>query len=352
MPEHDFIIGNDEPVLVTGSNGFIGSKVVENLLRYGFKNLRCFVRPSSNLEALNKIAKTFESARIDIVKGNLLSPDDCRKAAEGVSVIYHLAMQREKTFPGCFLNTVVTTRNLLDSVVQAACVKRFLNVSSFAVYSNWNLKRGALLDETCEIETHLVERHESYTYAKGKQDELLLEYVRKYQIPFVIVRPGAVYGPGQREITGRVGIDSFGFFLHLGGPNQIPLSYVDNCAEAIMLAGIRKGVDGEVFNIVDDDLPTSRQFLKMYKKHVGHFGSFYIPYRIFYAICYLWEKYARWSENQLPPVFNRRRCATYWKGNRYSNRKLKDLLGWRPRIRFPDAARAYFEYAKETARPS
>ena len=48
----DYIISQDQRILVTGSNGFIGSKVVENLLEYGFANLRCFVRPSSNLGRL------------------------------------------------------------------------------------------------------------------------------------------------------------------------------------------------------------------------------------------------------------------------------------------------------------
>jgi len=67
--------------------------------------------------------------------------------------------------------------------------------------------------------------------------------------------------PGVRQrITPRVGIDTFGTFLHLGGANQIPLTYVDNCAEAMVLAGIAPGIDGEVFNIVDDDLPSSGLF--------------------------------------------------------------------------------------------
>ena len=43
-----FIASPKDCILVTGSNGFIGSKVVEKLLEYGFANLRCFVRPSSN----------------------------------------------------------------------------------------------------------------------------------------------------------------------------------------------------------------------------------------------------------------------------------------------------------------
>ena len=103
------------------------------------------------------------------------------------------------------------------------------------------------------------------------------EYGRRFGIPYVILRPGAAYGPGDRGITGRVGIDTFGVFLHLGGSNRIPLTYVDNCAEAIVLAGLVKGVDGEVFNVVDDDLPTSRNFLRRYKKSVRSFRSLYIP---------------------------------------------------------------------------
>ena len=124
------------------------------------------------------------------------------------------------------------------------------------------------------------------------------------------------------------------------------LDYIDNCAEAIVLAGIKKGVDGEVFNIVDDDLPTSREFLEMYKKNVGHFKSIYIPYRIFYFLCYLWEKYSKWSEGQLPPAFNRLKCAAHWKCIRHSNKKLKNLLGWKPKISFDEASNRYFEYLK------
>ena len=346
MKQNDFIIDYCDPLLITGSNGFIGSKVVESLLSYGFKNLRCFVRPSSNLATLNKIISSFEKSKVEVVKGNLLFPDDCKKVTEGVSVIYHLAAGIEKSFPGSYMNSVVSTRNLLDSTLKYQVIKRFLNVSSFSVYSNIKIKRGGLLDESCQLENQLMQRYEPYCFGKIKQDELVLDYNRKYKIPYVIVRPGAVFGPGRNLITARVGIDTFGIFLHLGGSNIIPFTYVDNCAEAIVLAGITKGVDGEIFNIVDDDIPTSRQFLKLYKKNVGHFNSIYVPYRIFYFLCFLWEKYSYWSKGQLPPAFNRRRCAAYWKGNRYTNKKLKQLLGWSPKVSFDEAIQSYFKHLK------
>ena len=349
MPEDDLIIDFDELVLITGSNGFIGSRVVEALLHYGFRNLRCFVRPSSDLTILNKVMGSLDGTKIEVVKGNLLSSDDCRRATKGVSVIFHLAAGIEKSFAGCYMNSVMTTRNLLDSIIEDGAVKRFLNVSSLAVYSNLDTRRRALLDETCRIETEFMQRYEPYVFGKVKQDELLLEYNRKHDIPYVIVRPAPVYGPGKESIPARVGIGTFGVFLHLGGLNRIPLTYVDNCADAIVLAGTRKGIDSEVFNIVDDDLPRSRTFLRMYKKHVRRFRSIYIPYPIFYSLCGLWEKYSRWSEGQLPPAFNRRRCAAYWKGSRYSNKKSKRLLGWRPRVPFDEGASRHFEYLKERA---
>jgi nucleoside-diphosphate-sugar epimerase len=348
MTDNDLIIGLDDPILITGSNGFIGSRVVEILIRMGFTNLRCFVRPSSNVTRLEKLLSAAPGVRAQVIVGNLHSRDDCAKAARDAKVIFHLAVANEKTFPGSFMNCVVTTRNLLDAVVRFGALRRFVNISSFATYSTWNMRAGQLLDETCELESKPVERAEAYAFAKLKQDELIIEYASKYHLPYVIMRPGAVYGPGG-HLTSRVGIDTFGVFLHLGGSNQIPLTYVDNCAEAIVLAGLKPGVDGEVFNIVDDDLPTSRKFLRLYKKHGRRFRSIYVPYWLFYIFSWAWERYSKWSEGQLPPAFNRRHCATYWKGNRYSNQKLKDRLGWKPMVPFSEASMRYFAYVRKTS---
>ena len=170
-----------------------------------------------------------------------------------------------------------------------------------------------------------------------------MEYGRKHATPYVIVRPGVVYGPGKSAISGRVGSGAFGIFLHLGGTNLIPFTYVDNCADAIVLAGITKGIDGEVLNVVDDDLPTSRRFLRLYKTHVRPFASLPMPRAASYLLCSLWERYSQWSEGQLPPVFNRHAWHAYWKGSRYANAKAKRLLGWTPKVTTDEGLRRYFE---------
>src|SRR5882762_4456763 len=332
----------NECILVTGSNGFIGSKVVRELLEYGFANLRCFVRPSSKLDRLKKLlGEVHARQNVEFVIGDLLSQDDCRKATAGVSIIYHLDAGMEKSFAGAFMNSALGTRNLMDAFLERGEPKRFVNVSSFAVYSNLSLKRGARLDETCPLEDALQERFDAYGFGKLKQEELVKEYGAKYKLPYVILRPGAVFGPGKKALSGRVGIDTFGFFIHLGGSNQLPLTFVDNCAEAVVLAGLKPGVDGEIFNVVDDELPTGRQFLESYKNRVKTFRSVRIPYSLAYAICIFWEKYSKWSKNQVPPVFNRRRCAAQWKKMGYSNQKLKDRLGWEPNVPMEDAMKEF-----------
>jgi nucleoside-diphosphate-sugar epimerase len=328
----EYIASLDNRILVTGSNGFIGTKVIEILLEYGFSNIRCLVRSSSRLGRLEQALSSFDAGRdVEIVTGDLLSREDCEKAAENVSIIYHLAAGMEKSFAGAFMNSALATRNLLDAFLEVGKPKRFVNVSSFAVYSNLSLKHNSLLDETCPLETASQERFDAYGFGKLKQEEIVREYAKHHRLPCVTLRPGYVFGAGKQELNGRVGIKIFGPFIQVNGSNLLPLTYVDNCAEAIVLAGLTPGIDGEVFNIVDDDLLTARQFLKTYKV-ARRFRSVSVPYWVAYSACYAWEKYSKWSKGQLPPAFNRRRCVANWKSQRYSNEKLKTRLGWKPRV--------------------
>src|SRR5215471_8759258 len=192
------IVGLQECILITGAAGFIGGRVLEMLLERGYRNLRCLVRPTGNRAKLEEIQTRYKGrAQIEIIKGNLLSREDCLQAVQGVAVVYHLAAGRgEKLVPDAFMNSVVTTRNLLGACQSETRLKRFVTVSSFSVYSNCRKPAGRLLDESCPMETEPQLRGDAYTFAKVKQDELVLELAVKWKIPYVIVRPGVVYGPG------------------------------------------------------------------------------------------------------------------------------------------------------------
>jgi nucleoside-diphosphate-sugar epimerase len=335
-------------VLVTGGAGFLGSRLVEILIRQSQCHVRVLVRQRSKIAA---IASSWDcdTSRLEVIQGDLLSRGDCDAAAKDASIIYHLAAGTgTKSYPEAFRNSVVATRNLLDAVVKHRCLKRFVNISSFAVYSNQS--PNGVLDESCPLEEKPALRGEAYTYAKAKQDDLVEDYASKYSVPYVTVRPGMAYGPGKHGIhSGRIGLSLFDRFVHLGGRNTIPLTYRDNCVEAILAAATTPGIEGQIFNVVDDDLPSSREFVSLYEKHVAPLRSVYVPRPLLYLACVAWEKYCRWSDDQLPPIFNRRTYRAYWKRTAYSNAKLKRLTGWQPKIETQEGLQRFFESCRSAA---
>src|SRR2546427_11936821 len=147
MERETLIIGPDDPIVVTGATGFIGVRLVESLLVSGFRNVRCFARPSSAVSRLEAIvAQSGGGRRIEVVKGNLLSREDCAAATKDVAVIFHLAAGRgEESFPAVFINSVVTTRNFLQSRLQHARLRGFFNINAFAVYTNTQKPRWVLV---------------------------------------------------------------------------------------------------------------------------------------------------------------------------------------------------------------
>jgi nucleoside-diphosphate-sugar epimerase len=333
----------NKKILITGSSGFVGSRLTAILLERGYKRIRCLLRPGGSKPILLQ-QESGKRNSVEFIHGNLTRMDDAVKAIDDTEIVFHCAAGKSGPIASMYLNTVVATRNLLDAAVKNHALRRFVHISSFAVYQTAKLKRNAIIDENTPIENNLKNRNDGYTYIKLKQEQLVRQYEKKYGLPVVILRPGVIYGPGGDEISRRVGLRLFGVFLNVGKNNPMPLSYIDNCVDAIIKAGTTPQIDGETINIHDSDLRTCNQFLSGFRENAYNFRYINVPYGLFWILSYFIESYSSYSKGQIPPILNRYKTASTWKRRRFSNKKLVRLLSWSPTIPTDDGLKHHFDY--------
>ena len=327
-------------ILVTGAGGFLGRLIVERLLSHGERDLRCMLRDTGKGDGLRAIAARYPGAQLELIAVNLRNAAEVGAAVAGCSLIIHAAAALKGSPAEMFLDSVVASRNLLDAVVAQPQRPRVVLVSSFGVMGVASLDRGAMVNETTPLEREPA-RRDIYSYSKLKQEQLFWEYRERAHFPLVVLRPGVIYGPGTGHFSNRVGLSLFGIFLHLGGGNRLPLTFVENCAEAIVVAALSPTSDGEVYNVVDDDLPTSAQYLSRYKREVRPMRTVRVPYFMLLWGSGLVERYSERSKMQLPAIFTPYKTRAMWGGNQFSNAKLK-TLGWRPLVSTDEGLRRSF----------
>lgn len=313
-------------ILITGAGGFLGKRIVERLLAHGQTDLRCMVRDVSKAQALRELAAQHPAAQLEIVAVNLRNPAEIPAAVAGCELIVHAAAALKGSPAEMFLDSCVASRNLLDAVATQRPM-RVVHISSFGTMGVASQPRGAMVDETMPLETQPAKR-DLYSYTKLRQEQVFWDYQKRFGFELVVLRPGVIYGPGGGRFSNRVGLELFGRFLHLGGSNLIPLTYVDNCAEAIVVAALSPAANGHVYNVVDDDIPTSSEYLQKYSQEVKPVRSIPVPFFVLMAIGRAVERYNVRSKGQLPAIFTPYKVLAMWGGNRFTNAKLKSL-GWK-----------------------
>jgi nucleoside-diphosphate-sugar epimerase len=336
-------------ILVTGAGGFLGVHVVERLLVHGYTDIRCFLRDRSKAAPLMKLAEVYPAAQVELCYGNLKSKADCSRAVTDVSTVFHLAAGLKGSAAELFADSVVVSRNLLEALEARDGIgireTRVVLISSFGVYGVVPLGRGALVDEKTPLEEH-PELRDPYSHTKLHQEQLFWDYQQKAGFELVVLRPGVIYGPGGGAFSNRVGLKIGPVFFHLGGSNLLPLAYVVNCAEAIVVAGMHPDAAGQAYNVHDDQLRTAAQYLRAYKKQVKPMRSLRVPYFMTMLLARLLERYHRKSQGQLPAIITRYKAAAAWGGNTFSNAKLH-ALGWKPIVPPPEASARTFEYLRD-----
>lgn len=334
-------------VLVTGATGYLGRLLIERLKREDAEII-AVARHGSHIAHL-------KNGNIKIAICDLSNANSAKSALsfiKDLDAVYHLAAATSGSHYESMMNSVIATENLFNALSDTR-VKRFILVSTFCVYKMTAIPKGGALDEDSPLEDRLKLR-DSYTITKIRQERLCINICKRLGIPLVIMRPGKIYGPGVQSIPPQLGLRFPGlFFLYMGGGHIIPLTHVENCAEAVYLAGVSSEPSGpaDVYNIVDDDLPTQRRFLKLYRRYGGRVQRLvWVPDFVFSWMVKIMEKASKVSKGNIPRVITRYRADNLWKPLRYGNSRAKTRLGWRPRITVEDGIRATLQQEKNRER--
>ena len=234
-------MAKSKKVLVTGGTGFIGTYLVERLVKDGYK-VRCLVRKSSDLEILKKLGVEFSY-------GDLIDKESLVEAVKGVSVVYHLgAVLGSFGAPQEVIYNVNVngTRNLLEECFKQK-VKRFIHFSTFSVYGYTKTPAN---EETPQVALA------SY-YAKTKRigEKIAKEYMDK-GMDIAIIQPCVIHGPRLNFGFGGTftAVKNKKFMLIGDGGNLLHLGYIDNFIEGTMLVGERKESKGQTY-IIGDEVP-------------------------------------------------------------------------------------------------
>ena len=325
---------------ITGGTGFLGSRVVRFLTEREI-DVHCLVRSKGAAAALTRSLSPDAASRVTFVFGSLNDAAACEALAASAPIGYHIASSLSGSAAALFSANVIATRTLLQAVRASGC-RRFVLVSSMSVYGTYELPGNTVLDEKCPLDPKPQDR-DPYAFSKIVQEQICWAARTEWNLPLVVVRPGIIYGPGRDVLSARVGLKVGSLMVRLGGSQQLPYTFVDNCAEAVVLAGLQEGIDGEAFNIVDDDLPTGRELMRERRRHGARLPTIPVPLWAVLPMARWYTAYAKYSQGQLPSILTPYRAAAQWNTLRYLNTKAKTRLNWTCRIPLSEGLRRTLE---------
>lgn len=308
-------------VLVTGANGFVGRAVVAEAALHGCE-IVALVRPGRVFDP-----GEFEG-RVDVVVGDLRSPGEWIGEVGPIDAVIHVAAAAGGDRAEQLANTVVATERFL-AALESLSVARFVHVSSFSVYDYHEVPTHQSIDERSPLE-RTADPRDAYTEAKLVQDELVRAWCAQQGVDGVVVRPGAVVGPG--KTWGGGAALTVGSLAIVAAPRVLfPYISLSDCAGGIVgaLAADTTGI--HVINLVADDLPTYAQYFRCCRK-AGELDLLMVPVpwrvldlggRALQAISRRWLG----GRLRLPEILDHRRQEARWKPFRYPATGARRLLG-------------------------
>lgn len=311
--------------LVTGSTGFIGSHLVEHLVRQGH-DVRCLVRQKSDTRWLRQQS-------VSMVTCDYEDISSLAKAVQDVEVVFHLAARiQAPAWEDYYKANTSSTKNLLDACLSSdSRLKRFVFVSSIS--ASGPSQKGVLKKEsdTCCPAS-------MYGRSKLMAEEVLREFSGK--ISWVIVRPPNVLGVRQEELLLSLKTVKSRILPMIGnGDLQTSLCFVDDLVRALVMAAEDPKAINKTYFVTDGHTYSWRTMLVDMAKELGVYPFVLrVPYPFLCGLATLSEAIAKLFRQE--PMISRETLYSsrdyYWT---YDGSKIKEELGFEPRLSFEEGLR-------------
>ena len=235
-------------VLVTGADGFIGSHLVELLVKQGDN-----VRALSYYNSFNHWGWLEDSDildQIEVVSGDIRDANFCHNIVRNVDVVFNLAaligIPYSYSAPQSYIDTNITgTLNLCSASLKSG-VTKFIQTSTSEVY-------GTAIQVPIS-ESHPLQPQSPYSASKIGSDSIALSYYNSFQLPVVVARPFNTFGPRQSAraviptIIGQLATNNKSLSIGDLSPTR-DFTYVEDTSIGMNLLSKANHIDGEIFNI-------------------------------------------------------------------------------------------------------
>jgi nucleoside-diphosphate-sugar epimerase len=228
-------------IFVTGGTGFLGRHLIPELCRAGF-NLRVLTRRPADHPWLKRYP------RLAVVEGDLLDADALLKGVDGCRYVIHAGgMFRFWGDENAFAATNIRgTENVLNAAARAG-VERFIHISTIAVIGHPD--PAHVIDET-----YPPRPADAYQRSKWQAEQIIMRAHREQDVPVVVLRPGAYYGPLGHYAFNRLFFKDpmRGIIMQVNGGRYIIFpAYITDVVQGVM-KGLECGRLGAVYNICGD----------------------------------------------------------------------------------------------------
>jgi 2-alkyl-3-oxoalkanoate reductase len=322
-------------VCVTGATGFLGRALTQRLLAQGVA-VRALARPSPR-------ANELESRGAEVVRGDLRDSGAIARAVEGAEVVYHVAAMVEA--PGDLADFLDANRGGTERVFNSAlqhAVRSIVYSSSIAVYGL--AREGQMIDENTPYDEQ-PDLRDAYSQSKIQADAFAVAFARKKpsasNLSVTILRPGIIYGRGKPLPFGLLGFTAGKTSVVFGNRiNRIPLNYIENLVDAMLLAAKPCAENLRQYIVLDDDDLTLEQYHRTRQEIQGTRALFFSGAPVLAA-----ARIAQATGLVKPGSgnFSVRQVLRALENRHYLTQRIRTELGWMPRVPLRDALQRSLE---------